>query len=324
MGRRYGIIGRPLGHSFSPRYFGDKFRREGIDARYDRFELQDIDEVGRLLEEHPDLVGFNVTIPYKQQIIPLLSALSPEAAAIGAVNCVRVERLADGSPRLTGYNTDARGFRQSLLEFIPDLTPVPGQEGQATEENNPVCLTGRTARSNRFPHLDSETGLEVLPGNDIDGQLPPGSPSPPHPTPNPAGITGALVLGNGGAARAVRYVLETLGIPHLTVSRHPRGEGEIGYPDIDGALLDSHPLLVNTTPLGMSPNTGTCPDLPYALLGPRHYLHDLVYNPEITEFLLRGAHQGAHVRNGLRMLYLQADESWRIWTSAPLRQEISE
>lgn len=284
MGRRYGIIGRPLGHSFSPRYFGDKFRREGIDARYDRFELQDIDEVGRLLEEHPDLAGFNVTIPYKQQIIPLLSALSPEAAAIGAVNCVRVERPADGRPRLTGYNTDARGFRQSLLEFIPGLAPTLGQEGQNAKGGVPEWPGKKQAS----PSFSSSIG-----------------------------ISGALVLGNGGAARAVRYVLETLGIPHLTVSRHPRGEGEIGYPDIDGALLDSHPLLVNTTPLGMSPNTGSCPDLPYALLGPRHYLHDLVYNPEMTEFLLRGARQGAHVRNGLRMLYLQADESWRIWTSAP-------
>jgi len=241
----YGIIGFPLGHSFSKRYFTEKFRRENRDAEYLNFEIRDISEVTALLSKYVHLKGFNVTIPYKQAILPFLDDISEEAREIGAVNCVKTVR--QGSRfRLIGYNTDACGFKEALLRFIPE------------------------------------------------------------------GIASALILGNGGAAKAVRYVLHELHIHTLTVSRTPRTAHEIGYPEI-AALLPEYHLIVNTTPLGTWPDVQNSPALPYPLLTSRHYLFDLVYNPETTLFMQQGAAYGAHTCNGLNMLLSQAEKGWRIW-----------
>lgn len=240
----FGIIGRPLGHSFSARYFGEKFAAEGLDDHsYSKFELSDISELPALVASHPDLRGFNVTIPYKQQVIPLLDALSPEAERIGAVNCVKVE-----NGRLTGYNTDALGFRNSLLELLGEERPA------------------------------------------------------------------ALVLGTGGASKAVKYILAQEGIDFLNVSRTP-GPDAIAYHDLDRQTVQSHPLIVNATPLGTYPAVEGCPDLPYRFIGPRHRLFDLVYNPPLTAFLARGRERGARIMNGSRMLIDQAEKSWEIWNA---------
>lgn len=241
----YGLIGYPLGHSCSPRYFNEKFKREGRNAEYLPFEIEEISELKNILTRYPDLKGFNITIPHKQNIIPLLDRMSEEAEQVGAVNCVKVEHQ-NGEIRLTGYNTDVYGFKNSLLEFIP------------------------------------------------------------------SSIGKALVLGNGGAAKAVRYALHSLGMTVLTVSRTPKTETEIGYADIP-ALLGDFKLIVNTTPLGTWPKTENCPDLPYEQLSPEYYLFDLVYNPETTEFMKRGTAVGAHTRNGYGMWKGQAEKSWEIW-----------
>ncbi len=238
----YGIIGYPLGHSRSPRYFNERFREAGIDAEYLAFELERIEALPALLEAHPELRGFNVTIPHKQNIIPYINSISEEARAVGAVNCVRVT----GRRELQGFNTDVAGFRKALLDFIP--RPLPK----------------------------------------------------------------ALILGNGGAAKAVRYVLRSLQTEVLTVSRTPRTAEETGYDNLP-SLIGEYPLIVNTTPLGTWPNTEECPDLPYHLLTPGHYLFDLIYNPETTLFMKRGAEAGAHVCNGYAMWLGQAEANWRIW-----------
>lgn len=245
----YGIIGYPLGHSRSPRYFNTKFQEEGIDAAYLPFEMEDIREIETLLSRYPELQGFNVTIPHKQHIIPYLDQLSEEAEAIGAVNCVKVARN-NTSISLTGYNTDMYGFRQALLSFIPDK-----------------------------------------------------------------GLPKALILGNGGAAKAVRYALHQLNIQVVTVSRTPRHSGETGYGDLE-EIIGDYPLIVNTTPLGTWPRTEEFPPIPYHRITPSHYLFDLVYNPEITSFMQKGAEAGAHVCNGYEMWKKQAEKNWEIWQMA--------
>jgi shikimate dehydrogenase len=243
--RRYGLIGYPLSHSFSQRYFTDKFEREGIrDCTYSNFSLREIGELTGVLSD-PELCGLNVTIPFKQQVIPFLSELTPVVEAIGACNCIRVF---DGG--LVGHNTDVVGFERSL---VPKLQPH---------------------------HRE------------------------------------ALVLGTGGASGAVGYVLRKLGIGYRMVSRRPRPDtGDLGYGDVDGSVVAGATLIINTTPIGMYPNTEEYPPLPYAELTSRHYLYDLVYNPERTLFLQRGAERGAAVENGYEMLIIQAEESWRIWNS---------
>lgn len=243
----YGLAGFPLEHSFSKKYFTEKFEKEHITARYLNFEIAQINDIYQIIKEFPDLQGFNVTIPHKQNILPLLDSLSEEAQKIGAVNCVWLKRC-NGNIFLAGYNTDVVGFQTSLQDFIPE-----------------------------------------------------------H-------ISQALILGNGGAAKAVRYVLDKLKIKTLTISRNPRNRDEVGYSELL-EIIGNYPLIVNTTPLGTWPNTDSCPDIPYHLLTPNHYLFDLVYNPVTTEFMKRGAMQGAHTRNGMQMLIGQAEEAWRIWNT---------
>lgn len=243
--RTFGLIGYPLSHSFSKKYFTEKFAREGIqDAVYELFPLETIQAFPGLMAEHPGLCGLNVTIPYKESVIPFLDALDAGAAAIGAVNVIKVE-----AERLTGYNSDAHGFEVSLKRFL--------------DQNN--------ARPER-----------------------------------------ALVLGTGGAAKAVVWVLQRLGIEYLFVSRS-EGPGRITYADLDAQYLEAYPLLINTTPVGMAPHIGDCPAIPYHLLSARNLLYDLVYNLEPSLFLQRGAQAGCPVVNGLEMLYLQAERAWTLW-----------
>lgn len=315
MAATYGIIGRPLGHSFSPRYFAEKFRREGIDARYEAFELRDIGEVGRLLERRPDLLGFNVTIPYKEAVMGLLDEASAEARAVGAANCVRVDRAADGSPRLAGHNTDAAAFGESLARFLglPRAARGFGFSGGADGGGRPAGAGVSSGFSGGDGRADS--GDEA--GDAGDGFH---TPSPLRGTPPTLGgelnSVAALVLGDGGAARAVRHALDGLGIPHLTVSRAPRRPGVIGYGDLAPEVMAAHALIVNTTPLGTWPDTAACPGIPYGLLTPQHFLYDLTYNPAETEFMRRGRLRGARVKNGLEMLRLQAEASWAFWRAA--------
>lgn len=244
--RRFGLIGKKLGHSFSKKYFTEKFEREGIaDARYELYELQSIEELPGLLQQEPELVGLNVTVPYKQVVMPLLDALDEAAAAIGAVNVIRIT---DG--KTTGYNTDYLGFKESLSIFYPE------QERKQ-----------------------------------------------------------ALVLGTGGAAKAVTAALTALAIPYTSVSRKPAAEGELHYQEVTPAVLAAHNLVINTTPVGMYPAVDDCPALPYEHLTPRHYLYDLVYNPTQTLFMQQGAAAGAQAINGLDMLHGQAEAAWKIWNT---------
>ena len=245
---KYGLIGYPLSHSFSKKYFNDKFEREGLeDHYYELYPLQSIEELPVLLDQEPELAGFNVTIPYKEQVIDYLDAIEDGAAEIGAVNCVR---LMDG--KKVGYNTDIFGFQSSLENFI---------------ETN----------------YEGDNSLQ------------------------------ALVLGTGGAAKAVEYCLTQLGIAYKLVSRIPKS-GQLGYQDLDSQIMSAYRLIINTTPLGMAPKIKACPNIPYDSLGSKHLLYDLIYNPEKTLFLQQGESAGAAIMNGLEMLIGQAEKNWEIWT----------
>ena len=245
MKSQYGLIGYPLGHSFSAKYFVEKFRREGIDASYENFEMPAVDDLRTFVEARPCLRGLNVTIPHKQAVVPLLDEVSPEAEAIGAVNVIKV-----AGNKLIGYNTDVIGFVDSLRPLL---------EGRNVGE--------------------------------------------------------ALVLGTGGASRAVVYGLRRLGIAPQLVSRTPR-EGVICYDDIDSTWMRRAGLIVNCSPVGMFPHVNEAPALPYERLTPNHILYDLVYNPLATKFLQLGRGRGALTCNGLEMLHRQAEAAWRIWNEA--------
>ena len=251
----YGLIGYPLSHSFSRRYFTEKFERLGLSEtnRYLNFELERVESLEALRDQYPDLRGLNVTIPHKRNVLPLLDAIDPVAERIGAVNTIRV----DANGRFTGFNTDWIGFRDSLLSEFASLAGRP-------------------------------TGRYVAERNQ------------------------ALILGSGGASLAIQAALDDLSIHHQTVSRTP-GRADLTYVDITPELLARTFLLVNTTPLGMSPNVDTYPDLPYAALTPDHFCFDLIYNPEETAFMRRARTAGAVAANGLGMLVGQAEAAWGIW-----------
>ena len=239
--KKLGLIGYPLTHSFSKKYFAEKFKQENISGwEYDLFPLEKIEELPDLLIQNPSIVGLNVTIPYKELVIPYLDEID-ESAAFGAVNTIRMQ-----GNKLHGFNTDVYGFENSLKPMLK------------------------------------------------------------------AHHKGALILGTGGAAKAVVWVLERLGIVCKYVSRTPR-EGQFSYKNIDKKMLEDYSIIVNTTPLGMYPNVDFCPILPYHELSDRHLLYDLVYNPNVTTFLNNGKKQGADIKNGLEMLYLQAERAWDIW-----------
>lgn len=246
--RTFGLIGYPLSHSFSKKYFTEKFEKEHIEGcRYELFPIEDVQVLPALIAQENGLRGLNVTIPYKLGVQPFLNDLDAAAEAIGAVNCISLLRKEDGL-YLKGYNTDAYGFEESLKPLL-----------QAEHKK-------------------------------------------------------ALVLGNGGAAKAVKYVLEKLEIPFIIVARKVAEEG-ILYSEVTEAMLQEYTLIINTTPLGMSPKTDTYPEIPYEHLTSKHLAYDLVYNPEETLFLKKANAQGAVVKNGLEMLYLQAERSWEIWNS---------
>ena len=243
--REFGLIGFPLGHSFSRGFFTAKFDAEGIYARYDNFPLENIEKFPALLDLHPQLEGINVTIPHKENVIGFLHHLSPVVAAIGACNCIRIQ-----NKELTGYNTDVIGFEKSLRKKLDD-------------------------------HHEA-----------------------------------ALVLGTGGASKAVQYVLQQLQIPFTIISRKADPQkGIASYGSLEKELLRKATLWINTTPLGMTPNVDSLPPLDYDQVTQKHYLYDLVYNPADTRFLAEGRARGAVTENGQDMLVIQVEESWAIWNS---------
>lgn len=242
--RLFGLIGYPLSHSFSQKYFTEKFEKERIsDCTYLNFPISSIQQLGSLLSENPGLEGLNITIPYKEKIIPYLNEMSDVVKEIGACNCIKI-----GNGKLAGFNTDVIGFEKS---FIKNLKPWHKQ---------------------------------------------------------------ALVLGTGGASKAVQYVLSRLQIPYKIVSRKPGGN-EIAYDQVNESNIGQYKVIINTTPLGMQPHIESYPSLPYSAIGKQHYLYDLIYNPAKTFFLELGEKQGAMIQNGYDMLIYQAEESWKIWNS---------
>ncbi len=238
--KEYGLIGKTLKHSFSPQFFNDKFLVQKIDAQYHAFELAEIEHFPALLQQKK-LSGLNVTIPYKESIIPFLDTLDQTAAAIGAVNCIQMHK-----GELKGFNTDIIGFTTSLKPLL------------ASHHN------------------------------------------------------AALVLGSGGASKAVQAGLHSLNIPFQLVSRKAQN-GSLSYEQLNEELIEQHKIIINTTPLGMHPNVEMHPQIPYSAISAKHLLYDLVYNPALTSFLAIGKAQGATIKNGLKMLEGQALAAWAIW-----------
>ena len=243
---KYGLIGYPLGHSFSISYFNQKFADEGINAKYENYEIASIDELTEILDSTPELRGLNVTIPYKEKVIPFLDSISPEARAIGAVIVIRVTHEKNKTI-LKGFNSDVIGFTQSIE-----------------------------------PMIDKKWHKK------------------------------ALILGTGGASKAICYGLKSLGIEPVFVSRYERPD-TIQYEKVTPEVVKEYNVIVNCTPLGMYPNTDVCPKLPYEAMDNHTILYDLIYNPDQTLFMRKGAEYGAEVKNGLEMLLLQAFASWEFW-----------
>lgn len=242
---KYGIIGHPLGHSFSPGFFNEKFRNESIDAVYEMFDLPQIEAVIEVLTSNPELRGLNVTIPYKQQIMQYLDELSDEAREIGAVNVVRISHE-NGEMRMKGYNSDVIGFTRSIEPLLEKY------------------------------HKKT------------------------------------LILGTGGASKAVEYGLRKLGLETVKVSRYERTD-TIQYEKVTADVVREYNVIVNCTPTGMYPNTEECPLLPYEAMDSHTLLYDLIYNPDETLFMKKGREHGAVTKNGLEMLLLQAYASWEFW-----------
>jgi shikimate dehydrogenase len=243
---KYGLIGYPLGHSFSKSYFTDKFSSESINAEYVNFELPSIEDFPVIVNSYKTLKGLNVTIPYKEKVLPYLDNISKEAREIGAVNVIRVEHKGNGV-RLHGYNSDVIGFADSIEPLLK-------------------------------PHHKK-----------------------------------ALILGTGGSSKAIHYALtKKLGLEVIFVSRYQR-PGTVTYQDLDAAAICEYEVIVNCTPVGMYPNTEEAPNIPYDALTEENLLFDLIYNPDPTLFLRRGAEHGAQTKSGLEMLILQAMASWRFW-----------
>ena len=242
--RLFGLIGYPLSHSFSKKYFTQKFEEEGLNnCRYENFSIPSVNELKKVLEKNPDLTGLNVTIPYKEKIIPFLDVSSIIIKQIGACNCIKI---IEG--KLHGYNTDVIGFEKTL-----DIKLLPHHKK-------------------------------------------------------------ALVLGSGGASKAVQFVLRKKGIEFIVISRS-NNSTTLSYENLNSKIIHEHLLIINTTPLGMQPLTELYPSIPYFNLTTQHYLYDLIYNPEKTIFLQKGEMMGAAIQNGAEMLVIQAEESWKIWNT---------
>ena len=244
--KEYGLTGFPLTHSFSKRYFTEKFETEKIDSSYDNFEIDNISKFPDIINNNPGLIGLNVTIPYKEQVIPFLDELNDSAREIAAVNTVKIIRT-DSGIILKGFNTDTFGFETSLKPLLKEQHKK------------------------------------------------------------------ALILGTGGASKALKYVLNKLGIDFISASIEELKENEIRYEDIDEKMMNERLLIINATPLGTYPKTDTFPNIPYQYITEKHLLFDLVYNPEVTQFMTKGLQNGATVKNGYEMLLNQAIKSYEIW-----------
>lgn len=242
---KYGLIGYPLGHSFSKSYFNEKFENEGINAEYINFEIPTLDSLPEILASNPELKGLNVTIPYKEKVISYLDSISPEARAIGAVNVIRVDHKGNDT-YLKGFNSDVIGFTKSIEPLLE-----------------------------RFHKK-------------------------------------ALILGTGGASKAINFGLKSLGLETVFVSRFER-PGTIQYSQITPDIIQEYNVIVNCTPCGMYPHIDECPQLPYEAMTSKNILYDLLYNPDETLFMKKGSQHGATVKNGLEMLLLQAFASWEFW-----------
>jgi len=263
----YGLIGYPLTHSFSKKYFTEKFEKEKIPEHvYDLYELSNLSDFPELLRANPKLCGLNVTVPHKIGVVRYMDWVSPEAKEVGAVNCIRISAespvaaafsgevgIQDHDFKLEGFNTDVYGFEHSLKPLL------------------------------KKHH------------------------------------TKALLLGNGGAARAVKCVLDKLGIEYILVTRKA-GRDHVLFKDLTKKMMQEHTLIINTTPVGTSPHVDECPPIPYEHITADHLLYDLIYNPEQTLFLTKGLEQGAAIKNGYEMLLLQAEKSWEIWKSNEVAQ----
>ncbi len=239
----FGLIGKNISYSFSKTHFMAKFKNEDLPYSYENFDIEDVSEITNILQEHKDLMGFNVTIPYKEKIAPYLDSIDKKAKKIGAINTVKITKKG----KLKGYNTDYYGFLKSIVPFL------------------------------KSHHKK------------------------------------ALILGTGGASKAIAYALKRLKIKHHYVSRTQKTIAKYTYTELTDAIISDYPILINCTPIGTHPNVNSCPDIPYNGITKNHLLYDLIYNPEQTKFLLCGELKGAKTCNGLKMLELQAEKSWKIW-----------
>lgn len=241
---KYGLVGKNIDYSFSKAFFTKKFEKEKSSDSYSNFDIDSIEKLAEVLAQNPDLKGLNVTIPYKETVIPYLDKIDREAKKIGAVNTIKIEK----NGTLIGYNTDHYGFAKALANFFP--------------------MADKTA----------------------------------------------LILGTGGASKAIAYVLEAMCFDFAFVSRD-KSDTAITYSQLNQEIIAKHCLIVNCTPLGTFPNIQLYPAIPYEFLSDKHILFDLIYNPRETEFLKRGFAKGARVINGQKMLEYQAKKSWKIWKS---------
>lgn len=247
--KKLGLLGKNIGYSFSRNYFTDKFKNEGLanDFIYENYDIDSIEKFPKILKNTPDLIGLNVTIPYKEAVIPFLDELSEDAKQIGAVNTIKIAK----NGKLTGHNTDYFGFIESLKPLL------------------------------KLHHKN------------------------------------ALILGTGGAAKAVTFGLKQLNIESTYVSREPKGN-TISYHQLNAETFEHYQIIINCTPLGTSPKTELYPDIPYTYFTSNHIAFDLIYNPEKTEFLKKAESKGAIIKNGYEMLVLQAEKAWEIWNQEPI------
>ncbi|MBR9915018.1 MAG: shikimate dehydrogenase [Algicola sp.] len=243
---RLGLIGKNISYSFSRTYFNQKFQNEQLPYTYENFDLEAISELKTIIHDQSDILGFNVTIPYKEQVIPLLDKIDKKAKRIGAVNTITVDK----NKQLKGYNTDCYGFKKSIKPLL-----------EAHHKK-------------------------------------------------------ALILGTGGASKAIAYVLKKLKIKFEYVSRTPNDVATFTYEELSSKILSKYTVIINCTPVGTFPNVNACPKIPYDGITSKHLLYDLIYNPEETEFLRLGKRQGAKISNGYQMLVYQAEKAWRIWNSS--------
>lgn len=242
----FGLLGKNISYSFSRGYFTTKFEELNLNKHsYVNFDLQKIDEFSSIFKENKNVSGINVTIPYKEAVIPFLDKIDKTAKKIGAVNTIKITKKG----KLKGYNSDVVGFENSLLPLL------------------------------KKHHKK------------------------------------ALILGTGGASKAIAYALTRNKVEYLFVSRNPKNEKQISYNNLSKEIIEKHTIIINSTPLGTFPDVEICPDIPYQYISKNHILYDLIYNPEVTTFLSKGKVKGAVIKNGYEMLQLQAEESWRIWNT---------